>query len=485
MIEINSVEISSPSDYSQLITEKLVNEEYIDNGVVEFLERYVGTKCKVLDIEYPYYDNDYLSSYYALYAKKHKSYSKKCYRLVFFSDAEKNDMIGYMTLRPTYHGTHICKTMFEPHLFLSENASLILSKEKVHYMGGECSFTVFPQMGQEGAVSACAHVSVWSILRSFSNRFQNYGAFRIADIANKTVQFDRKTIPTDGLTINQISNLFTQVGFSPVILRRENDNFDDEIISYLESGIPLVGVISERNHAVAMIGVCERSKTTLPESYMQKIVSSDSKTYEIALHSKYISGIFVNDDHSFPYAMVKKFPAGDDTTNAVVPYVMRDIDYIVVPFHHRVYMHYREVYAFFQNFFKKNAERLNWDPKMVVRIFLVSSNRYKEYICNEESKIENVISDVILSMETPKFMWCFEITRQDKSDVDEVDHIMLIDSTASFIEGDPILFLSGADFVEYRDGDTYEHIDINLSEGIKAKSFDNLLEKVEYKDEQD
>ena len=33
--------------------------------------------------------------------------------------------------------------------------------------------------------------------------------------------------------------------------------------------------------------------------------------------------------------------------------------------------------------------------------------------------------------------------------------------------------------------DTYEHIDINLSEGIKAKSFDNLLEKVEYKDEQD
>ena len=62
---------------------------------------------------------------------------------------------------------------------------------------------------------------------------------------------------------------------------------------------------------------------------------------------------------------------------------------------------------------------------------------------------------------------------------------MLIDSTASFIEGDPILFLSGADFVEYRDGDTYEHIDINLSEGIKAKSFDNLLEKVEYKDEQD
>ena len=484
MITINSVEITAIEDYDKLMTKSLIDEQYIDNGVIELLKNYVGDKCKVVDIEYPYYDNDYLSSYYVLYAKKHKSYSKKCYRLLFFSDVDHTDMIGYITLRPTSHGTHLCKTMFEPQLFLTENARLILSQEKVHYMGGECTLNLFPQIGQEGAVSACAHVSVWSILRSFANRFQNFGAYRIADIANKTVQFERKKIPTEGLTMNQISNLFTQVGFSPIILRREDDKFDDAIISYLESGIPLVGIISNRSHAIAMIGVCDKAKIALPNTYIESIVVDDSSKYEIALHSKFIPGVFVNDDHSFPYGMVKKYiPINEDKN--VVPYVMRDIEYIIVPFHHRVYMHYQEAYDFFVNFFKENAHRLGWPQKFVARIFLVSSNRYKEYICNVENTIENTIGETILAMETPKFMWCFEITQYDNVDNDTVDHIMLLDSTSTLYDDDPIIFVSGSDFAEFKDGETFEHIDIDLSKGLQIKSFDNLLEKVEYKYEQD
>lgn len=66
----------------------------------------------------------------------------------------------------------------------------------------------------------------------------------------------RKT-PSNGLTPVQIADLFQEYGFSPIIrggIKEENNQFLDEMTAYIESGIPIVGFISPKQHAVSIVG---------------------------------------------------------------------------------------------------------------------------------------------------------------------------------------------------------------------------------------
>lgn len=50
------------------------------------MKYYIGLKCNLILVEYPYSDKDYLSTYYIHYSKKYKDISKKSYRLHLFND---------------------------------------------------------------------------------------------------------------------------------------------------------------------------------------------------------------------------------------------------------------------------------------------------------------------------------------------------------------------------------------------------------------
>lgn len=54
------------------------------------------------------------------------------------------------------------------------------------------------------------------------------------------LNYDRK-IPSKGLRIEQISNLLSQYGFSTLI--RTGLMSNDEIFAYIESGLPLIGIV--------------------------------------------------------------------------------------------------------------------------------------------------------------------------------------------------------------------------------------------------
>ena len=58
---------------------------HIDEGTIYILNK-LFVNCEKVAIEYPYYDNEYLSTYYLFYAKKYSAFPKECYRIHLFKD---------------------------------------------------------------------------------------------------------------------------------------------------------------------------------------------------------------------------------------------------------------------------------------------------------------------------------------------------------------------------------------------------------------
>jgi len=256
MIHRECVVIHKLEDYNQI--KKFVKKPYIDKDCIKTLKEKFGTKCKCIEIENPYYESDYLSSYYIFYAKKLQYFPKACYRLLFYADQQKEEFMGYITLRPTYDGRHIGKIYIEPKYLSTNQMSVILGNHKCHIGGSEAVIRIFPHMEQEGDIAVCAHVATWSVLRSFASRFHRYPEILLGEIVEMVSQQSERLIPTRGLTAFQISQIFLDAGFSPVVLSNSSKNsrlIKEAIISYIESGIPMVAVLTNRNHAISVVGL--------------------------------------------------------------------------------------------------------------------------------------------------------------------------------------------------------------------------------------
>lgn len=253
MIEFSELIIGSVEDYDKLYD--YVGKEAIDDYVVETLKRFVGTSCNKIVVEYPYHDKDFLSTYYCYYSQKFRSFPKKCYRLHIMGKDEV--YYGYIVLRPTVKGTRLGTTYLSPKPLINEEAYLMLAKYEAHIMDNKCEIKCFPWMKQEVDISVCAHVAAWTILRYYGNKYHNYADTTMGAIAQKIKgDMGRKT-PSNGLTPVQIADLFQEYGFSPIIrggIKEENSKFLDEIMAYIESGIPIVGFISPKQHAVSIVG---------------------------------------------------------------------------------------------------------------------------------------------------------------------------------------------------------------------------------------
>lgn len=169
MISFKRIEIKSLESYNNL--KNAVPSQLIDMDVIKRLQNYLGLRCDEIRVEYPYYDSDYLSTYYIHYSQKLRPYGKLCCRLHILKEEE---YYGYITLRPTAPGTKIGKTFLTPELLIRENAYLMLHNFKAHVVGNEMQIKSFPWKSQETDISVCAHTATWTITRYFGNKFRDY-----------------------------------------------------------------------------------------------------------------------------------------------------------------------------------------------------------------------------------------------------------------------------------------------------------------------
>lgn len=74
MILRERVYIKSLGDYDKLL--KHIDPQYIDMDFIQQLKEHIKLQCELISIEYPYYESDYLSSYYIFTQKSFKRFRK-------------------------------------------------------------------------------------------------------------------------------------------------------------------------------------------------------------------------------------------------------------------------------------------------------------------------------------------------------------------------------------------------------------------------
>ncbi len=484
MIEIEKLPITVPDSYDRLLD--LIPSSHIDEEVVKFLKDNVGTRCSLLEVENPYFESDYLSCYYIFYAKKLQSFPKHCYRLLFYVGEKNRELIGYITLRPTYDGRHISRMFFDPQFVARPGSRLILGNCKCHVAGGEASLPVFPHMRQEGDVAVCAHVVTWSILRSFALRFHQYPELSLGKVVEKiTPQFERAT-PSKGLSADQISRLFLDAGFAPIVVCRStqaNHDMKNAIVSYIESGIPLVAVLSNREHAVAVVGVGPRYQSekridigelikNSPEAYEKLLVNGMEVRTNVVLASRFVDTIIVNDDSFFPYQPVSSGPRAFQ-----VPYNLMEIDRLIVPLYPRIQLDYSTVRLLTLR--AMEADKARWPSTAVTRIFLASANTLREHINQNCGALSPRSRTVFVILPMPKFVWCVEVGSPEHYQAGYIDGMILFDSTSATVNPSPeLLIYDSTGNLRYKDDDTLWELEEAPMGELCIPSFSSNLKEV-------
>ena len=174
----------------------------------------------------------------------------------------------------------------------------------------------------------------------------------------------RKT-PSLGLTPVQVSDLFKDYNFSPLILQRDREKdkgFLDELIAYIESGIPMIGFLYPIKHAISIIGHGLVNYDLLDDTTVVDTLK-DSEINVIS-HSKLIQDLYVMDDNCFPY---RKMPIDLPSEQSDVIYGLAELEYAVVPLYRRMQLAYSEVYERFRVWRKEKV--MNWEEFCVCRIY--------------------------------------------------------------------------------------------------------------------
>ena len=81
-VNIESGNFSVLESKDELITTAVINLIASDSRLHKY--------CKSVFVESPYYDREYLSTYYTFFSRKFRSYPKECCRLLFFSKEVTN-----------------------------------------------------------------------------------------------------------------------------------------------------------------------------------------------------------------------------------------------------------------------------------------------------------------------------------------------------------------------------------------------------------
>lgn len=454
----------------------LIKRTHISRKTIDFLKEYIGNKCSEILVEYPYSDRDYLSSVYVYYIKSNKLIDKSCYRLHLY-DGKK--YCGYIVLRPTPF-SHIGRIQAVPSLFLEKGteAYLIKSKFKCNIMGKENIIKCFPFTKQDPVIAMCAQVATWEIIRFAHSRGWNYSDVNLANITDSTLTFSERKIPAKGLQPNHIMEILNSVGLFPLMcggIKSPGVN-RGEVFAYIESGLPIIGLIPNDNHAICLIG---HGKIEYPSKddddlsdYYEQFDDLTENKYNIIMHHHFISSIIVNDDNYAPYQqMPLKIKFVNDSS-----YNNRSIDSIetyIVPLNEKMYISYNIVYNK-SMLYLRTAEKDKFPETMVVRIYLTASNSFKR---ESYKNIENmVLLKTICSLNMASFIWCVEVSSVENYISGKVDGLLILDATRHINDEDPWILIQSLKSIEYYDGEGFKVREYN--DHTPYSQYENNLEGV-------
>lgn len=465
VIRITTIDINSNLDYLKLLSSNsvwidmviddyfadvdaesiiefldVVPDEYIDGTVFDFLINGVSSNCKKIEVEYPYYDNDYLSAYYSHYSRKFRQYDKKCYRIHFFD--KKSAYRGFIVLRPIWGGSKIGRSYLSADLFGTSVKYILKAPFCAHVCGEKRNFESFPWKHQETDVAACAHAAIWNVLKYYGNKYSNYRDTNIGEIVDVVEETEGRKTPTKGLSPIQTSHILKEYGFSPVIINQNKESvidFKEELLAYVESGFPIIAFLNNRGeeHAITIIGHGDIDYEFIQNCDVTTYISSASA----------IDDLIVMDDNLSPYRIMPFLLA---TKESEVPYCATHVQYYVVPLYDKVQLEYRFVKTRLNDWLQHDI--MNWQDKSIYRIYITSSKSLKEKALDDET-MDSDLKEIILSLSMPKFVWCVDFSTLKEYKNQKCSGRIIIDSTSENYYSEPWIFRHDDSEIEYKDYD--------------------------------
>ena len=401
MSDSNNTQIEILRCEELLSLQKRVGKDFLSDHALSLLMNRFSKLVTYFILEYPYVDKDFRSTYYSDFSKRHQNINRNSFRIHIFGENE--DYYGFFTLRNT-PPFNLGRGYLNPKALTVDPGHFLLTKFDVHILGKTFTVDAFPWMQQDANISRCAQVSIWAIAKYYSERYSIYAEHTIQQIFDLASSHTRK-IPSKGLTIENISSIFSFMGFFPEIYFSEivNDRkiFNELIYVFIESGIPFVAGLRAKRHAIAITGHL-------------KIEHEMDDTDCITPVSDLIKGYFSVDDNFLPYSIV-----GSSGKHSI-----GDIDAVIVPLYEKMYM---DVLTLLNRVLPEIETLFLPHKKMYRRVFMTSSTSFKRFIFKNISD-EHYRSYLLLE-QMPKFIWIVEYIAKDNYP-NQVHSRFLFDATA-------------------------------------------------------
>jgi hypothetical protein len=410
------------------------------------IRRYLEHTAKSVLVETDYIDKDYRDTFSNFYSKKFANYPSRTVRLHFFAvsipeedfwelERHNDAYIGYIIVRPTRINC-IGRTILDPRKIKDLRGTMCLADFTVHVLGAKLSVKGFPFITQDTDVTVCAHAACWMAFRYFSERYSRYGEKWPHEITQLTAnQSFGRLVPSRGVTLGQISEIFAGFGFSPEVYVREVLQevfptdltlFDRMLYRYVESGIPVVAGL--KNHAFTVFGHVS--------SYGAPTVSGGRPD-----SFQFVEGLVVNDDNHLPYQLVAR--RGHPSIKHPDGHALEDITAFVVPTYEKV--HYlaedteESLYALLDSpqLGLQATKSTLAVQDVITRLFLTSTRSFKR---DALRRVPVETARVYALLPMPKFIWVAELSNQVEYSRGRVVGEIIWDATAN--KYDPFSFIA-------------------------------------------
>lgn len=443
MSEYAWVDIGGPSDYDQLIG--LIDPVFAPNDVVADLARCLKTAVRGVLIERGYIDKDYRSTFYKHYAKKGRIYRDDCVRLHFFAEGigldagttnlrfasgqfNEGQYYGFIVLRPTIVAT-IGRSILSPDIRQDARGTAIQARHKVHLLGHTLTVFGFPSMSQHIDISVCAHVSCWSILRHYSERFPQHREWLLHDITMMASQFDPGGVtPGLGLDIGEAERVFQAADTYPLIVGKtgqDDSRFYAQMLAYLESGFPLFVALESggEGHAIVAAGYSWLSPAKPPP-------------YDISHTWEQIEALLAVDDNLLPYGCIPVDPVASPAPSGPPPgYMAMDFYAFIVPLPEKIFYPALAVDTYTEEVLHPllvaELSGLPARDQMLRRFFVTTVSRLRTFARERESEMGKELVNILMRLDTAQFVWVVEYASAEQWERGHIAARAILDATAS------------------------------------------------------
>jgi len=302
-----------------------------------YIARYLHRiNVRTMVVEREYTDPHFLDDVAAYYVRSHEDYPRRCIRLHFFAsefDAERfrkellspttvvvddtrstsflqAHYMGFVVVRPLPVAI-IGRTVLATYPSKPGRVYPGVMRYTAHLFGTELMVESLAYQQQDTVLAACATVALWSSFQKASHLFGTAAPTpaEITNAANSAV-FSTRSLPSRGLTLQQMSRAIAEFGLEPEVVECKPDTpIISLICAYLDLGLPVVvnvDIETYQPHAITVVGY------SLADTPRREPEYEAPNLAFIPQSGRRVDQLYVHDDNSGPFTKLyirPRFPA--------------------------------------------------------------------------------------------------------------------------------------------------------------------------------